>query len=459
MPDPNAGVAVDSLAEENALYSRVTWRLLPVLVISYMVGYIDRVNVGFAKLQMLQDLHFSEATYGLGAGIFFITYLGFELPSNLALSRFGARRWLAPITIAWGFISASTMFIHTPGSFYLMRCLLGAAEAGMFPGVILYLTYWYPSHRRSGIMALFMTAQPASGLVGGPLSGWILQSFSGARHLAGWQWLFLVEGLPAVLMGVVLFFWLDDGIRDAAWLTEPQKRLLERQIEAESKRKHKHSSIAALLRDGRVWLLGLITFSSVLGLYGVTFWLPTIIQASGVQQPLHVGLLTMIPYGCAVIAMILTTRSSDRSGERRWHLAISTFIGGLGLVFSVLFAHHSGLAMAALTLAIAGIFTSQPLFWSLPTAFLGGAAAAAAIAIINSMGNFAGFVSPYLMGLIKDLTHSTTFGLYALAFSLFVSSLLTLRVPAALVNERLDARPEAVGEIPDTTAKQFRRRP
>lgn len=444
MPEPVKAGTVDALAEETALYSRVTRRLLPVLVITYMVGYIDRVNVGFAKLQMLQDLHFSEATYGLGAGIFFITYICFELPSNLALSRLGARRWLAPIVITWGLISAGTMFVRNPWSFYLMRCSLGAAEAGLFPGVILYLTYWYPSHRRSAIVALFMTAQPASGLVGGPLSGWILQSLSGAKHLAGWQWLFLLEGVPAILMGVVLFFWLDDGIRDAAWLSEDQKRLLEGYIAAESERKQTYSSVVSLLRDGRVWLLGLITFSSVLGLYGVTFWLPTIIQASGVEKPLHVGLLMVIPYGAAVLAMILSTRHSDRSGERRWHLAVSTTVGGLGLVFSVLFADHSALAMASLTIAIAGIITSQPLFWSLPTAFLGGGAAAAGIAIINAMGNFAGFVSPYLIGLIKDLTNSTRLGLYALAFSLFVGSVLTLCIPSALVNERsgsLPARP------------------
>jgi D-galactonate transporter len=434
----NRGHFGSTLVDQEAVYSKVTWRILPVLIICYIIGYIDRVNVGFAKLQMLHDLHFSETTYGLGAGIFFIAYICCELPSNLALSRIGARRWLASIMIVWGLISAGMMFVQTPLSFYVMRCLLGVAEAGLFPGVILYLTYWYPSHRRGRMTALFMTAQPASGLLGGALSGWILQSFSGTKHLAGWQWLFLLEGLPAVLMGAVLFFWLDDGIHDASWLSDDHKRLLQRDIEAESKRKQVHPSIASLLKDGRVWLMGLITFSSVMGLYGVGFWLPTIIQGTGVKTPLDVGLLTMIPYGAAMVAMLLVSRSSDRSGERRWHLALSTMAAGCGLVLSVMFGSNSVLAMIGLTLGTAGIITSQPLFWSLPTTFLAGTAAAAGIAMINSMGNFAGFVSPYLIGFIKDYTKSTALGMYVLAFALFVGSALTLCIPASLVNEKRD---------------------
>ena len=442
MSETDCKMSVDAVSQEDSVYSRVTWRLLPILGICYVIGYIDRVNVSFAKLQMLQDLHFSEATYGFGAGIFFLGYVCFEVPSNLALSRVGARRWLARIAITWGLISASTMFIKTPTGFYIMRCLLGISEAGLFPGIILYLTYWYPSHRRGRIIALFMTAQPVAGLVGGPLSGWILRSLSGVGHLAGWQWLFLVEGLPAVVMGVVLFFWLDDRIRDAAWLNEHDKQLLERYIEAESKGKQQHGSIFALIRSGRVWLLGLITFSSVMGLYGISFWLPTIIQATGVEKPLDIGLLTMIPYATAIVAMVLTGRSSDLSGERRWHLALSTIAGGCGLIFSVIFAGNSVLAMVGLSVVTAGIITSQPLFWNLPTAFLGGTAAAAAIAMINCMGNFAGFVSPYLLGWVRDLTRSNTVGLYVLAFSLFLGSALTLCVPASLVNASAHIKPK-----------------
>ena len=426
----------DSLAEERATYAGVTWRLLPILFLCYVIGYIDRVNVGFAKLQMLHDLHFSETTYGLGAGIFFLGYFCCELPSNLALSRIGARKWLARIMITWGIISASMMFVRTPASFYILRCLLGMAEAGLFPGVILYLTYWYPSHRRGKMVALFMAAQPVSGLVGGPLSGWILQSLQGMRHLAGWQWLFLLEALPAILMGLVLFYWLDDGILDANWLSPNQKQILKAHIETESEHKHNHGSILAVLRSRWVWLMGLISFSSVMGLYGVGFWLPSIIKSTGVEKPLNVGLLTMIPYGVSILAMILVSRSADHTGERRWHLAISTIVGGVGLILSTLYGGNTVVAMVGLTIATAGIITSQPLFWNLPTAYLGATSAAAGIAAINCIANLAGFVSPYLVGWIKDLTQSTTAGMYVLAFWLFLGSALALLVPATLVNDK-----------------------
>ncbi|QHN02005.1 MFS transporter [Granulicella sp. WH15] len=424
---PEAGV------DERATYARVTWRLLPILFLCYVIAYLDRVNVGFAKLQMLHDLRFSEATYGLGAGIFFIGYCCFELPSNLLLSRFGARRWMARIMVTWGIISACMLFVRTPASFYTMRCLLGVAEAGMFPGVIFYLTFWYPAWRRGRMVALFMTAQPVSGVIGGPLSGWILQQFNGVRHLAGWQWLFLLEALPAIAMGVVLFFWLDDGIHDARWLSEAEKSLLLGHLEAEAQHKESYHSILGVLRNRWVWLLSLITFSSVMGLYGISFWLPTIIKATGITKPLSIGLLTMIPYGAAAVAMILVSRSADRSGERRWHLALSTTAGGLGLIFATIFAGDTALSLAGLTLATAGIITSQPLFWSLPTAFLGGTAAAAGIALINTAGNSAGFVSPYVIGWISSATQSTRAGMYVLAGSLFLGSALTLLVPKKLV--------------------------
>jgi D-galactonate transporter len=414
----------------------VTWRLLPILFACYIIAYLDRVNVGFAKLQMLRDLHFSEATYGLGAGIFFLGYCCFEMPSNLLLCRFGARRWIARIMITWGAISACMLFVKTPASFYVLRCLLGVAEAGMFPGAIFYFTYWYPAHRRGRIVALFMTAQPISGLIGGPLSGWIMQSFQGVKHLAGWQWLFLLEGLPAIAMGVVLFYRIDDRIEDAGWLSEAQKRMLAGYIAAESAQKQQHASILSFLRNGRVWLLSLITFSSVMGLYGIGFWLPSIIKATGIEGPLHVGLLTMIPYGAAIVAMVLVSRSSDRSGERRWHLALSTIVGGFGLIFSAIYAGNTALSLAGLTVATAGIITAQPLFWNLPTAFLGGTGAAAGIGLISATGNLAGFVSPYLVGWIVEMTHSTTLGIRILALWLFLGSILALRVPAALVNSR-----------------------
>jgi sugar phosphate permease len=421
---------------EDAVYGRVTRRLMPILFLSYVIAYLDRVNVGFAKLQMLHDLGFSEATYGLGAGIFFVGYCCAEVPSNMVLARVGARKWLARIMVSWGIISACMLFVRSPNSFYIMRCLLGVAEAGMFPGVIYYLACWYPAHRRGRMIALFMVAQPVTGVIGGPLSGWIMQSLQGSMHLAGWQWLFLLEGLPAVVMGVVFYLYIDDKIGNARWLCEDEKQMLESSILAELRHKREHVSFFSVLRDGRVWLLCAISFTSVMGLYGIGFWLPSIIRATGVERPLQIGLLTMIPYGAAIVTMYFASRSSDRSGERRWHLAILTAIGGVGLIFSTFGAGNTALSLVGLTIATAGISTSQPLFWNLPTAFLGGSAAAAAIAFVNLGGNVAGFFSPYAVGWISNATHSTTVGMYLLALSLFLSAALVLYVPASLVNSR-----------------------
>jgi D-galactonate transporter len=419
---------------ETATYAKVTWRLIPFLFVCYVVAYLDRVNVGFAKLQMLNDLKFSETVYGLGAGIFFIGYFLFEVPSNIILHRVGARIWIARIMITWGLISGAMVFIATPAMFYVVRFLLGVAEAGFFPGIILYLTYWYPSHLRGKITALFMTAIPASGVIGGPLSGWIMQALSGVHGLAGWQWMFMLEALPSVIVGIMVIFYLQDRIRDAKWLSEDEKQLLEANIQRESSQKEHHSLVQAFA-NARVWLMGLIYFCFVMGLYGVSFWLPTLIKATGVKDPLDIGLLTAVPYAAAVVVMILVSRSADKHLERRWHVAIPGAVGGIGLILSAVYGGNTLLAMAALTLATTGIVTTLPLFWSLPTAFLGGAAAAAGIALINSLGNLAGFVSSYLVGWVKDLTHSTNVGMYALAASLFIGALLTLTVPARLVNK------------------------
>ena len=426
--------AEDASAATNATYGQITLRLIPLLFLCYVAAYLDRVNVSFAKLQMLQDLRFSETTYGLGAGIFFIGYSLLAIPSNILLARVGARVWIARIMIAWGVISGAMLFVRSPTSFYIIRFLLGVAEAGFFPGVILYLTYWYPSHRRAKVVALFMAAQPVSGLIGGPLSGWILQSSHGLGGLAGWQWLFLLEALPAVLMGVMVLCCLDDSIRAARWLRQDQKQMLETDIQAESRSKQKYS-VSSVLRNGRVWLMSLIYFCFVTGLYGVGFWLPSIIKTAGVEQPFEIGLLTTIPYAAAILSMILMSRSADRRHERRWHPALAAVAGSMGLVFSTLHGDNVALAIAGLTVATAGIITTLPLFWSLPTAVLGGTAAAAGIALINSVGNLGGFVSPYLVGWIKDLTDSTQLGMYALACFLVLGAILTLSLPARLVNK------------------------
>ena len=413
--------------DEDIAYARVTWRLVPLLFICYVAAYLDRVNVGFAKLQMLNDLKFSESIYGLGAGIFFIGYFLFEVPSNLLLHKLGARRWIARILISWGLISGCMMFVQTSTMFYVLRFLLGLAEAGFFPGIILYLTYWYPSARRSQITSLFMTGIPMAGVIGGPLSGWILASFNGAAGMAGWRWLFVIEALPSVALGFVVMYFLDDGIKDARWLSPHQKRLLQRNIDHENAKIEDHSAFGAF-RNGKVWVLCAAYFGFIMGLYGIGFWLPSLIKASGISSPATIGWLVAIPYSAAVLCMVLTSRHSDLTGERRWHIAIPALVGAIALVVSTFVPQTPLWAIVTLTIATMGILTGLAQFWVLPPAFLGGAAAAAGIALINSVGNLAGFVSPFVVGWIKDATGSTNNGLYVIAASLVIGGAIVLTI-------------------------------
>jgi MFS family permease len=336
--------------------------------------------------------------------------------------------------ITWAIISGAFAFVRTPEMFYVMRFLLGVAEAGFFPGIILYLTYWYPAERRARIIATFMAAIPLSGVIGGPLSGWIMESFSGVHGWAGWQWLFIIEAIPAAILSVAVLLYLDNGIRSAKWLTEDEKRILEEKIAHEGSDKVAHPSIRAVFADRRIWLMAMIYFCCVMGQYGLTFWMPTLIKTAGVQGVFNIGLFTAIPYSAAVVTMIWFGRNADKHRERRWHLVIPMTLGAIGLVGSALAGTHTALAVAFLTLGAAGVLTSAPLFWSMPTAFLGGVSAACGIAAINSVGNLAGFVSPYLIGWLKDTTHSTNIGMYMLAAVLVAGAVTVLTVPARLVN-------------------------
>ena len=418
---------------EASLYRKVTWRLIPLLFACYVAAYLDRVNVGFAKLQMLGDLHFSETIYGLGAGIFFIGYFLFEVPSNIILHKVGARIWIARVMVTWAIISACMVFVQTPTMFYILRFLLGVAEAGLFPGVILYLTYWYPSHRRGGIISLFMTGIPVAGVIGGPLSGWIITNLSGVQGWAGWQWMFLIEAVPSLVLGAVILVALDNGIAEARWLTREEKIVLQQNVDRDGQDKPSHS-----LRDGftspRVWQLCGIYFFFIMGLYGVGFWLPTLIKGAGVADPLTIGLLTVLPYAAAAIGMVICGRLSDAARERRWHIVIPGALGTAGWLVSIWFAKDIVIAEIALTVATTGVLVTLAQFWCLPTAVLAGAAAASGIAVINSVGNLAGFVSPYAVGWIIDRTHSTSLGVYTLALCLLIGSLLVLTMPKRLVN-------------------------
>jgi D-galactonate transporter len=421
--------------DEASVYRKVTWRIVPFLMLCYVVAYLDRVNVGFAKLQMLNDLKFSDTVFGLGAGVFFLGYFIFEVPSNVMLHKVGARVWIARIMITWALISGAFMFVTSPLTFYIMRFLLGVAEAGFFPGIILYLTYWFPAERRARMVCTFMTAIPLAGVIGGPLSGWIMESFAGVAGYKGWQWMFILEAVPAVILGIAVLLYLDDGIRSAKWLNENEKRLLESHIHNEAQAKVAHPSLRAMFADPRVWVMALIYFCCVMGQYGLTFWMPTLIKTAGVTGVLNIGLFTAIPYTLAVIAMLWLGRSSDKHRERRWHLVIPMLLGAVGLVGAALAGTtNTGIAIMFLSIAAAGVLASAPLFWSLPTAILHGVAAAAGIAAINSVGNLAGFVSPFLIGAIKDMTQSTDIALYVLAAVLVAGAAIVLSLPARLVN-------------------------
>jgi MFS family permease len=382
---------------------------------------------------MMSDLALSDAVYGLGAGIFFVGYLAFEIPSNLILLRVGARRWIARIMVTWGLLSAGMMFVHSATSFYVMRFLLGVAEAGFIPAILLYLTYWFPASRRSKVTALFLTGIPMSGVIGGPLSGWMLTHFSGWHGLAGWQWLFVLQGLPTVLIGLVAWFYLDDKVSDANWLNSAEKRLIQRNLD-EEKAGHTLHSVRDGLMSPKILLMSLIYFCFTMGLYGVSFWLPSLIKNSGVTDNLHIGLLSAVPYAAATLAMILVSRHSDATGERRWHLAVPGAIGAAGLCLSVVFAHNTAIAMMALTLGTMGVMTTISQFWTIPPAVLGGAAAAAGIAMANSVGSISGVISPYLIGWLQTNTGSTGSGVVGLAVCMIMGCILTFRLSSRLVN-------------------------
>lgn len=416
-------------ASEQLVVTKAAQHLLPFLFLLYIVAYLDRINISFAALHMNQDIGLSHAAYGLGAGLFFIGYFLFEIPSNLILARVGPRFWITRIMVTWGLVSMAMAGVEGERSFYLLRFLLGVAEAGFFPGIILYLTYWFPPTFRARIIALFMTATAVAGLVGSPLSGTLLM-LHGWLGLKGWQWLFLFEGLPAVVLGVIVWFTLPDRPQHARWLTPTERETLSRSLNqaCEHPQPHRpHSTVTALLSP-IAWRLGLTYLALVIGMYGVGMWLPQILKGATQMGDLEIGLLAAVPYLAAAIGMVWIGRHSDRQGERRIHTTLSLLAASAGVAAAAT-TDSLPLSLFTLSLAVIGIWSALGPFWAMATSFLSGPAAAAGIALINSIGNLGGFLGPYLMGWLKETTTHYTAGLAALAVTLAVGTWLVFTHP------------------------------
>ena len=419
---------------DSATFRKISWRLLPLLFACYIVAFLDRVNVGFAKLQMVSELGWSDAVYGFGAGIFFFGYFLFEVPSNLLLERVGARRWIARIMITWALVSSAFAFVDTipwgplPAffgvtpdvfGFYTLRLLLGMAEAGFFPGIVLYLTYWFPADRRARAFARFMIAIAVANVLGAPLSGYIMQVFEGASGWSGWRWLFVLESVPSFVMGVVVLLALPDGPRQATWLTHDERQLVLRRLSDEAQRAPApaHGALRTAFGSIRVWALAYVYFTTAVALYGVNFWMPTIIQELGLGKTayLEIGVLSMIPWGIAGVAMLWWGNHSDRTGERRWHVTASLVCTSVGLAMLAFTGTHVASSLVALSLVAAGVLSGMSTFWSIPTTFLRGTAAAAGIAWINSIGNLGGHFGPDLIGRVRTATGSSAAAFLTLA--------------------------------------------
>lgn len=445
--------------EEAAIYSKIARRILPLLFAGYFLAILDRVNVGFAKLQMAGDLGLSDAVYGFGAGVFFFGYFLFEVPSNLVLARVGARKWIARIMLTWGAVSAAFVFLghlrwgplsaafgttDAAFSFYLLRFLLGVAEAGFFPGVILYLTYWFPSARRAHAVALFVIAIPLASAIGSPLSGLILQLVGHGDALRGWQWLFLLEALPAMVLGLVVLARLPDGPRDARWLTSDERALVEARLAEEEAAKSdplKRFAIRAILLDWRVWALALADFLRGVVNNALNFWMPTLVQDLGIAKRhyLEVGVVSAIPWCVAAVLMVVVARHSDRTGERRWHATLPLLVSALGLLLLVFAGHAPVVSVLALTMVATGAMAWLAVFWTLPSAFLSGAAAAGGIAWINALSQLGGFVGPDLLGQVRAGNGGDTAPAFLImALAALVAAGLTViltRRPARLIAE------------------------
>ena len=424
-------------ARTEAILAKAAWRLIPVMCLMYVASFLDRVNIGFAALSMNRDLGFSPEIYGRGAGIFFLGYFLFEVPSNLMLEKVGARAWMCRIMVSWGFLSMVCAFVQGPVSFYVLRFLLGVAEAGLYPGMILYMTYWFPQGTRARFIALFLAAVPAANVIGGPVSGWLL-GFEGRLH--GWQWLLLLEGIPTLVLGIAVLWLLPDRPATAKWLSAEEKQIIGARLATERSGDSKGDELNGLwemLTDKRIWIFIIPDFSIVIGLYGMGLWMPQMIKGLGFSN-LETGFLVALPYIVAMAAMVLAGLSSDRSGERVWHVAGGALLGALGLLGAALLSGPLAIILS-FCVASAGIYAALAVFWTLPTAILRGMAAAGGLALLNSFANTGGFFGPYLMGWLKQTTGSYALGLDVLAGFEVLAALSVVLIGRAFFRPQLDS--------------------
>ncbi|HAB01778.1 MAG TPA: MFS transporter [Pseudomonas sp.] len=433
VPVPGDGVAIASI-DEKKLISKVAWRLMPLIMICYLFAFFDRINISFAKFQLQADLSLSDTAYGLGAGLFVVGYVLFEVPSNMMLYQVGARRWIARIMMSWGLATALMIFVTAEWQFYVLRFLIGAMEAGFAPGVLYYLTLWFPQHYRGRITSMLFLASAFAGLIGAPVSGLVLGHMDGLFEMRGWHWLFLLGGLPCIALGLVVLFTLKDRITDANWLSADEQSYLASRIASHEVNKHEGSLLTALRLPGFL-MLAFIYFLIQVASYGLNFWAPQLIRSAGIESATTIGLLTAVPYVCGAISMVIVGRLSDATGERRKFVCGLVVIGSIGFFSAGIFEAHVLYLTMSLALLGAGIIASIPTFWSLPPKLLAGAGAGAAagIALINTMGQMGGIVSPVMVGFIKDVTGSTTPALYLIGSTcLIAAALLIWALPASL---------------------------
>ena len=442
-PSAQPGSVPGTRPDADATYRKVTWRIIPFIILCYIVSFLDRTNIGIAHLQFNRDLGFNDTIYGLGTGIFFVSWVLFEVPSNLILDRIGVRRTLLRIMVAWGLVSAGTMFVTTPGEFYAARLLLGAAEAGFVPGVFLYVTYWYPSARRARVTSLFYLALPITGVVGNPLSGWIMTTCAGLGGLKGWQWLFLLEGMPAVILGIAAYFYLDDKPEHARWLTAEEKRVIAADLSAEEtgKRGGRGHALLQALRDPRLYLLGAVSFGSYSLANTISYWSPAVVQRSGLSNVLSIGLVSAIPFFIATIIMIFVSRHSDRTLERRWHAAICLVMASIALALLPSFSNNTTASVMLLGAAAAGHYSALSVFWTIPSGYLKKVAAPGGIALVSTIGAIGAAISPIVLGWTRTVTGELSTGLYLTAAVVFLASIiLVVGMPARLLAVQESAR-------------------